>query len=332
MPPKKSSKPAPTAKRLAPGQVPPKINPRDTFRVGNTWMIRLTNGKHVRVPMLHEEFPGGKEVSQRLLSASTRAREIIQGAKRTPLSPNEILGMETERAHFRFNQIIKESRALRDKGLVAQSRDNLVHARKLLDDINDQREKLRLPPLTPREFMSFQRPLTAEESLQLLLKGGKKFDKQKVKRRMIRALRAPEEKIIQLLHARVEQFNRGIVKLRAEDQREIARMLALPAAKLLHVMSERVKQLMTVEEAELKKPKRKSNPTKTTTEQLAELPARFAKLPAAARKDALTLLQIAKKGLELEREMRKKGKMTQARAALKVYDDALRTFGEILPK
>lgn len=257
-------------KHAVPGKVPPQINPRDTFRVGNTWMIRLANGKHVRVPMLHEEFPGGKEVSQRLLSASTRAREIIQGANRKPvLSPNEILGMETERAHFRFNQIIKESRALRDKGLVAQSRDNLVHARKLLDDINGEREKLRLPPLTPREFMSFQRPLSAEESLQLLLKGG---------------------------------------------------------------ISERVKQIMIVVEAELKKSKQLKNTPQTTTEQLSELPERLAKLPAATRKDMLALLQIAKKGLKLEREMRKKGKMMQARAALKVYDDALRTFGEILPK
>lgn len=333
MPSKKSSKPAPTTKRSVQGQVPPKINSRDTFRVGNVWMIQLHDGKHVRVPMLHEEFPGGKEVSQRLLFASSRARELIQEAKRKPsMSPHDLLGIETERAHFRFNQIIKESRVLKDKGLLEKSRNNLVHARKLLDDINDQREKLGLAPLSPKEFMSFQRPLTPAESIQLLMKANTKNDKRKTRRRMVRALRAPEEKVIQLLHARVEQLEKGNVKIRLANQREITQLLALPSAKLLRVMSERVKQLIVNEKAAREITVHLGRPSKTINERLAELPGRFAKLSLSQRKDALTLLQIARKGLELERVLRKKGKMAQAAAALKIYEDAFRTFGELLPE
>lgn len=149
---------------------------------------------------------------------------------------------------------------------------------------------------------------------------------------MVRALRAPEEKVIQLLHARVEQLEKGNVKIRLANQREITQLLALPSAKLLRVMSERVKQLIVNEKAAREITVHLGRPSKTINERLAELPGRFAKLSLSQRKDALTLLQIARKGLELERVLRKKGKMAQAAAALKIYEDAFRTFGELLPE
>lgn len=301
----------------------------DTTQVNGVWFVKKKGGKLARVSMLHEGFPGGEEVYQRLRHASSRIAAISRAPKKSnELTDRDWLGIETEKSHFRFAKIIGESRALKDKGLHDQASANLVHAREILDSVNEQRKRFGLGSLTGKQLLLYQRPLTTVEVAEQLYAAVRRTKKRRVQRQLLRTLRGPEEKILQQLHARVEQLENDEAKLSKHQRGEILQLLKKPAREILHVMRARIRQL-----EQLKKTTREQaivTTVRQTDETRIVTPAeRFASKPKWMQKDLLTLLTIAQNAIEIERKMNQRGDKDHAKKAIETYDQAMRVFTQL---
>lgn len=324
---KKSSKTK--AVRAAPGK--PNEPVRDVTFENGLWMVTGAEGNRVRAPMLREGFPGGEEAYERLRHASSRVQSLVGKKKAPELSEHDRLGIVTERDHFRFAKIIGESRVLKDKGLHREASANLEHARKILDEVNERRNQLGLGPLTGKEFLSYQRPLTTAELAQILRTKILKQNKRKVQRRLLRTLLRPEEKLIQQLRVRIQQLEKEEMAPNQNQRNEIARLLKRPAQEILRVMNDRVRQLALTKKSEtekidLKMVARKKEPLPLTIITPAE---RFARKPKWVQRSLLTLLSIAQNAVAIEQNMLRRRDTVRARKAAKTYDEAMRVFSQL---
>lgn len=347
--PRKYSKPKNSAKAAKAGTehsftAPPAKAHSDVAKIDGIRVMRPGSAESLPVsaPMLHEGFPGGEEARQRLHQASKRMRMFTRrkGEKPVPTA-NDKLGIETERAHFAFAKIIHESRALKDKGLHVKASGNLEHARKILDEINEKRARFGLSSLSAKELLSFQRPLTTIEAIQLIRQKVERQKKRYVRRKLLRSIEKPREKIVNVLRTRVNQLSQAREEERVLlKKRELASLLKIPAQQIVAVLRGRTERLAGKEREndgsmETKNISRKSD-TKTVSVSMEkmewdeQLRRRFDTLPKDKQRALRELLDIGAKAGNYYFQTMKKGDLPRAKKSMSTMNQAMQTFWEML--